>query len=79
MTNPEQFQAALTDAYTDLFAHDPEYSYSAARSTPASLAARMTTSLAAGAANKDGQGIVRACRAVGIKHTYLAIRKFLNS
>ncbi len=77
MTNTEQFQTALTDAYKDLFANDPEYAYSASRTTPEALAVKMTAGLATGAANKDGTGIKRACKAVGIKPTWAAIRAYL--
>ena len=38
----------------------------------------MTVGLAKGGANKDGEGIKRACKAVGIKHTYAAISAFLK-
>lgn len=77
--NTTQFETALTEAYRDLFANDPEYAYSASRCTPESLAAKMTAGLATGAANKDGEGIKRACRAMKIPHTYKAIRAFLTA
>jgi len=77
MTNVERFEAALADAYRDLFTNDPEYAYAATRSTPEALAAKMTASLAAGTANKDGEGVKRACKALGVKQTYAAIRPFL--
>jgi hypothetical protein len=37
----------------------------------------MTNGLQTGAANKDGEGIKRACKACGVKYTYAAIREFL--
>lgn len=79
MTNHNRFEQELTAAYTDLFANDPEYAYAAARTTPAALAAKMTAGLVTGGANKDGAGIRRACKAVGIKPTYAAIRAFLTA
>jgi hypothetical protein len=77
MTNAERFQDALMTAYRDLFANDPEYAYSAAHTTPEALAGKMTVGLAKGSANKDGAGVRRACKTVGIKHTYAAIRAYL--
>lgn len=79
MTNTERFRAELITAYTDLFANDAEYAYSAARCTPESLADKMLPGLVTGGANKDGAGIKRACKAVGIAHTYKAIRAFLSA
>lgn len=79
MVNRERFVLALTDAYTDLFVNDASYAFSAARTTPANLAVKMTNGLMSGDANKDGEGIKRACKAVGIAHTYKAIRAFLAS
>lgn len=49
---------------------------SAAHTQPEVLALRMTVGLARGSANKDGDGIKRACKACGIKHTYQAIRAY---
>lgn len=77
MTNHEIFSRALEVAYTDLFANDPDYAYAAARNTPAQLAAKMTAGLATGSAHHVGDGIKRACKAVGIKHTAKAVREYL--
>lgn len=79
MTNTATFQQALEEAYQNLFAHDAEYAYSAAHTTPEALAAKMTAGLVTGAANKDGAGIRRACKVVGIPHTYKAIRAYLTA
>ena len=73
------FELHLSDAYADLFANDPEYAYSAARCRPSELAYKMTLGLCKGEANTDGEGIKRACKAVGIKHTYKAISAYLNA
>lgn len=73
------FESHLVDAYKDLFANDPEYAYAASRVTPTELAYKMSVGLATGEANKDGEGIKRACKAVGIKHTYKAIRDYLTA
>ncbi len=75
--NTARFRDALIDAYRDLFANDPDYAYSASRCTPESLADKMIPSLADGSANKDGKGIARACKVVGIKPTWKSIRAFL--
>lgn len=76
--NISTFQQHLQHAYEDLFLNDPEYSYAAGRTTPSELASKMTLSLSKGKVNKDGEGIKRACKAVGIKHTYKAIKEYLN-
>jgi hypothetical protein len=79
--NPERvdaFRAALEAAYTDLFANDPEYAYTASRCTPIGLAQKMTDGMITGDANHEGAGMCRACKAVGIKHTYTAIRAYLS-
>jgi hypothetical protein len=73
------FKSHLADAYKDLFANDPEYAYAASRAAPTELAYKMSVGLATGAANKDGEGIKRACKAVGIKHTYKAIQDYLTA
>lgn len=78
MTNRETFQAELTKQYADLFANDPSYAYSASKTTPDALAAKMTDGLVTGSANKDGAGIARTCKALGIKNTYAAIRLYLG-
>ncbi len=78
MNNKELFESHLKDAYIDLFQNDADYSYAAARKTPAELASLMTVSLARGEANLEGKGITRACKAVGIKKTRKAIKEFLN-
>lgn len=75
----DTFYAKLAEVYAELFANDAEYAYSAARSTPEDLARKMTTGLAAGTANKDGQGIRRTCKALGIAYTYKAIREYLGT
>lgn len=78
MTNLDRFREALVVAYTDLFATDGEYAYSAARCTPEGLADKMATGLVTGSANHDGTGIKRACKTVGIKHTRKAIQAYLK-
>lgn len=78
MTNKELFIEELTIAYRDLFQTNPEYSYSASRTTPEALAAKMVAGLTQGTANKDGEGIKKACRQCGIKQTFKAIQEYLN-
>ncbi len=75
--NKDRFQDELTAQYTRLF-QTPDYAYARLLHTPATLAAKMTASLATGAANKDGEGIKRTCKALGVAYTYKAIRLFLE-
>ena len=42
------------------------------------LAERMTDGLPAGRSNKDSPAIKRTCKALGIKHTYKDIARFLQ-
>lgn len=79
MTNAERFKTALTEAYRDLFVNDPDYAYIARELTPEQLGDTVTRALTHGTANKDGAGIKRACRAMGIKPTYTAIKAFLQA
>ena len=76
--NREIFERTLSDQYRTLFASDPDYAYSAAHTTPDALAAKMTAGLLTGAANKEGKGIKSACKALGVKYTYGAIRAYLE-
>ncbi len=75
--NLEAFNARLELEYIELF-KTPEYSYSASMITPSALARKMTLGLDNGTANKDGEGIKRACKHFKIAHTYKAIRAFFN-
>lgn len=77
--NRKIFQAELIRQYERLFAERPlEYAYAMKTHTPASLAEKMTTSLSAGTGNIDGEGIKRACKALGVKHTYKALGAYLK-
>ena len=76
-SNRLKFELELTKAYQLLFTGE-DYAYAARLHTPQSLAVKMTAGLADGTANKDGDGIKMACKAVGIKHTYKDIRSYLN-
>ena len=76
--NLDAFRDRLTIEYADLFKNDSEYSFAASRTTPEELSRKMTLGLDNGTANKDGDGIKRACKHFGIAHTYKAIRIFLN-
>lgn len=76
----DRFAAVLTDQYAQLFESDPEgYAMAKARYSPAELARKMTNGLASNNANKDGEGIKRACKALGIPYTYKAIRAYLGT
>jgi len=79
LSNLDKFTEALEAAYTDLFANNPKYSYSAYLTTPKALASKMSSHLMTGDANKDGEGVKRACKACGIKQTYKSISEFLNA
>lgn len=74
----ERFRAALERHYEDLFANDPEYSYSKARISPKELAEKMTQGFISGHADKGGTGTKRTCRELGIPHTYTGIREYLS-
>ena len=78
MSAKERFQTVLADQYAQLFAL-PDYAMTAARYTPTQLADKMTDGLLTGTASKDGDGIKRTCKALGVKHTYSAIKTFLQS
>lgn len=77
MTQAQTFRDTLAAQYRELF-KTAEYSYSADRMTPEALATRMTDSLKAGTANKNGDGIKRTCKALKIPYTYGAIWSYLN-
>jgi hypothetical protein len=40
---------------------------------------RMKDAIQRGSYNKDGDGFKRTCKALGIKHTYMAINTWLNN
>jgi hypothetical protein len=79
MKNLDRFIAQLTTEYIALFA-TPEYAYAARRTDPAAMAVRMTNGLMSTppTANKDGDGIKRTCKALGLPYTYKAIRAYLG-
>jgi hypothetical protein len=77
MTNFEQFVAVLTDHYCQLFDNNEAYSVAKARYTPEQLAEKMALSLKNGAGSKDGDGIKRTCKALGVAYTYKAINAYL--
>jgi hypothetical protein len=77
MTQAQRFRDLLAEQYRALF-NTPEYATAAARMTPEALATRMTDGLISGTANKDGEGIKRTCKALGIKYTYSAINSYLK-
>ena len=78
MSNYETFKAELTKHYRELFT-TPEYALAAARYTPEELAKKFTDALRDnGNVNKDGHGLRRTCKALGINHTYKAMSAYLN-
>jgi hypothetical protein len=82
VVNPQwaHFETTLAAQYRYLFQAFPsEYMPAMQKgSTPESLAKKMTLGLADGSASKDGEGIKRTCKALGIKHTYKAIHAYLT-
>ena len=72
----DKFYATLAEQYRALF-QTPEYAMAAARYPPEDLARKMTCGLAAGTANKDGEGIIKTCKVLDIPHTYKAIKAYL--
>ena len=80
MSNLDRFCAILAETYEYLFATDPDYQHvHSAGSTPEWLARKMTLSLSAGTASKDGKDIRRTCKELGIPYTYKAIRAYLEA
>ncbi len=73
-----QFRKALETAYADLFANNADYAYSASKTSPAELAKRMLNAAVTGSINIDGEGVRRACKACGIKHTLRAVLEFVG-
>lgn len=76
--NQVTFRDTLARHYVTLFS-EPDYAYSAARNTPEGLAAKMTTSLIKGDANKDGEGIKRTCKELNIPYTYKGLAAYFGS
>ena len=77
-TNYGKFLGQLELEYGELFKH-PDYSVAARLHTPTTLAWKMTDGLEKGTANKDGEGIKRTCKALGIAYTYKAIAEYLKA
>lgn len=77
-TAKERFQTVLADQFRQLF-ELPEYSRVASSFTPEALAEKMTAGLLEGTADKDGEGVKRSCKTLGIKPTYKAIKAFLTN
>ena len=78
MSNKEKFTQALAAEYAILF-KTQEYAIAASRYTPEALAEKFTEGLLNGSAANDGDGVKRACKALGIKSTYKAIREFCGA
>ena len=76
--NLEAFFVELSKQYAELFKSDPDYAYAATQKTPEAMARSMALGLACGKADKGGKGVINTCRVLGIKHTYAAIREFIN-
>lgn len=76
--NLENFTRLLEEQYTVLFSSDQDYQYAAARTTPKRLAIKMAHGLIQGSANKDGEGIKKACAMLGLENTYKAIQGYLT-
>jgi len=80
----DRFYTMLRGYYAGLFGSDADYARVSTRTTPDELARKMTASLASGTADKyvtdaaDGKAVKHTCAALGIKHTYKAIRQYLG-
>ena len=70
------FQETLTKEFEQLFTL-PNYAMAKARYTPEELAAKFTNGLIDGSSSKDGDGVKRTCKKLGIKYTYSAIKQYL--
>lgn len=91
-SNIAKFEAALEAAYTELFGKHPDYLHHGQPQTihgntgstvlpsltPHALAVKMAAGLATGSAHHVGEGVKRACKAVGIKYTRKAIVAYLK-
>jgi len=71
----DKFIRIYTEELTDRFANDPEFAFSAARTTPAELALKMYNSIMKQTANINSPAIKKALKACGIKPTYTAVRE----
>ena len=81
MTSEERynkFKETLAKHYDVLYRTNDEYRSIMQKLTPRELADRMSANLLTGSANKDGEGIKRTCKELGIKHTYKAIREYFD-
>jgi len=77
--NKDIFRLALAKEYGKVFdANYPEYRLAKIRYTPIALAGKMTEGLMVGTASKDGDCIRAACKKLKIRHTYKAIKDFLD-
>ncbi len=76
--NIDKFRDTLCAEYARLFQSNPDYAYSASKTTPEDLSRKMTLGLASGSASKDGEGIRNTCKALGIACTYKAIRAYFD-
>ena len=78
-TNVDIFKAELVKQYRRRINEgEADYIPTFMRMTPDGLADRMVHAFIRGSANKDGKGIQRTCKALGIKYTYKAIFAFLK-
>ncbi len=77
-TNAQRFRVFLITDYTELL-QTPAYAAAAAKHTPETLADAMIAGLANGSADKEGAAVKRACKALGVKHTYKALREYLSA
>jgi hypothetical protein len=85
MTNRETFLAQYGRELQAEYANNEPWMARLASNPPEmphtlpELAERITSGLVTGRANKDSPPIKRTCKALGIKHTYTALREYLNA
>jgi hypothetical protein len=82
MTNKQvEKMKSMQRLMADMFREEwgkPEYSRAASMYTPEEFSAIIVDGLRKGTASKDGPIVKRCLSALGIKHTYKAIKEWFN-
>lgn len=76
-TNKERFVTVYTEQLREHYKNDTLW-HQHLKGTIEELAVRMTDGLPLGRANKDSVPIKNTCKVLGIKHTYKALKEFLQ-
>lgn len=72
-----RFWTILKDQFEQLFKNDPKYARVAEKNLPGDYAGKFIAGLKDGTADKEGSAVKNTCKALGLKHTYKAIRAYL--